>query len=140
MMRKVIGSVRKDFMALSSLLPLIAASRTTSTFGRIVVVPLVAAAFLNACATPTPPDTPAPAPVAAPAPAPAPLAVCDAVGAKFAVGQAYAPQVEAAARHRGSARTSRVIKPGQMVTADFDDTRLNFDVDKRGRITGVRCG
>jgi hypothetical protein len=34
----------------------------------------------------------------------------------------------------------RVIKPGDQVTMDFSEARLNIDVDAAGVITGMRCG
>ncbi|MEQ1608553.1 MAG: I78 family peptidase inhibitor [Hyphomonadaceae bacterium] len=39
-----------------------------------------------------------------------------------------------------SGASVRIIKPGDQVTMDFSATRLNFDVDASGTITGVRCG
>jgi len=34
----------------------------------------------------------------------------------------------------------RIIKPGDQVTMDFSEARLNIDVDAAGVITGLRCG
>jgi hypothetical protein len=34
----------------------------------------------------------------------------------------------------------RVIRPGQAVTMDFNPSRLNFDIDERGRIARIWCG
>jgi len=34
----------------------------------------------------------------------------------------------------------RVIRPGDMVTADFSQTRINITLDGAGRIVGVACG
>ncbi len=34
----------------------------------------------------------------------------------------------------------RIIKPGDQVTMDFSEARLNIDVDAAGNITGVRRG
>ena len=34
----------------------------------------------------------------------------------------------------------RLINPGEAVTMDYRDTRLNVEVDARGTITRVRCG
>jgi hypothetical protein len=102
-------------------------------------ISLAAAAAMAGCA--------AGAPAAAPAPAPAPVAAlappapqCSAEAAKFAVGQPHTAQLEIAARHRAGARTSRVLKPGQAVTMEFNGDRLNVDVDARNRVTSVRCG
>lgn len=104
----------------------------------------LAAGLLAACAAPAP----APAPVvdvpavvqSAPPPAPVPQPECSAAGARFAVGQALSPPLEAAARTRANAAVSRVLKPGQAVTMEFNAARLNLEVDARGRVTAVRCG
>lgn len=104
----------------------------------------LAIGFLTACAAPAP----APAPVVeapvvagpAPVPAPAPQPECSAAGARFAVGQTLSPPLEAAARARANATVSRVLKPGQAVTLEFNAARLNLEVDARSRVTSVRCG
>ncbi|RZL64254.1 MAG: peptidase inhibitor I78 [Variovorax sp.] len=101
---------------------------------------LATAGFLAGCAGLAPaPQSATAAPVAA-APAAAPPARCQAEGARFAVGQLVTPQLEAAARFRGTADSVRVIKPGQAVTMEINEGRLNLDVDARGRVTDVRCG
>ena len=35
---------------------------------------------------------------------------------------------------------TRVITPGMAVTEDYSTSRLNIDLDTRGRITGIWCG
>lgn len=35
---------------------------------------------------------------------------------------------------------TRFITPGMAVTEDYSPGRLNFDLDAKGRITGVWCG
>lgn len=104
----------------------------------------LAIGLLTACAAPAPPPAPVvDVPVAAkpaPLPAPVPQPECSAAGARFAVGQTVAPPLEAAARTRANATVSRVLKPGQAVTMEFNAARLNLEVDARGRVTAVRCG
>ena len=34
----------------------------------------------------------------------------------------------------------RLIRPGDMVTMDFDPTRINFRLDGRGHIIAIDCG
>lgn len=98
---------------------------------------LAATALIAACAAPAP----APAPSAAAAPVAPPRApLCNAEAAKFTVGQPFTQQLEAAARARAGALTSRMLKPHQVTTMEFNDGRLNIDVDARNRVTGVRCG
>jgi hypothetical protein len=38
------------------------------------------------------------------------------------------------------ASLSRVLKPHDMVTMEFNDARLNLVVDGHGKVTAVRCG
>ncbi|MEO7241377.1 MAG: I78 family peptidase inhibitor [Variovorax sp.] len=65
---------------------------------------------------------------------------CNADGASFAIGQPTSPQLESAAAYRAGALMARSLRPGEMVTKEFDGARLNLDVDARGRVTAVRCG
>ena len=99
---------------------------------------VASAILLVACAAPAP--APIPAAPAASAAAPEPVYQCNADGARFAVGQPLSPQLEAAARVRAGAGTVRALKPGEAVTMELNDGRLNLDVDARGRVTDVRCG
>lgn len=65
---------------------------------------------------------------------------CDAGPAQSAVGQSSTAKVVEAARVRSGARMARILRPGQMVTKEFDAQRLNLEVDANGRIVAVRCG
>jgi len=87
--------------------------------------PLAGLLMLAACTTPAmPPAT----------------GQCNAEGAQAFVGKiATASTVEAARKAAGAAIT-RTIKPGQMVTMDYREERLNVDVDAANVITGFRCG
>jgi hypothetical protein len=75
----------------------------------------------------------------APAPAPAPQA-CNAANAQFAIGQAPTASVIEEARRRSGAQMARVLRPGQVVTLEFNGSRLNLDVDASDRVVRVRCG
>ncbi|RYH03864.1 hypothetical protein EU805_00385 [Salipiger sp. IMCC34102] len=37
-------------------------------------------------------------------------------------------------------RPARVIRPNDMVTADYNEKRINFDVDTLGLVTDITCG
>ncbi|RYF07828.1 MAG: proteinase inhibitor I78 [Comamonadaceae bacterium] len=65
---------------------------------------------------------------------------CDAQGAKAVVGQNSTAKTVEDARVRSGAVMARVLRPGQMVTKEFDAQRLNLDVDANGRIIAARCG
>jgi hypothetical protein len=94
---------------------------------------VLASSLLAACAQPVPP---APAPQQPPARPGA----CRADEARFAIGQSISPALAEQARQRAGALRVRAIRPGQMVTMEFDDSRLNLDVDAGGKVTNVRCG
>ncbi|WP_083745644.1 I78 family peptidase inhibitor [Variovorax sp. KK3] len=72
--------------------------------------------------------------------APEPARACDADKAKFAVGQVVTSQLEATARTRAGASSVRTLRPDQVVTLDFNSSRLNLVVDARNQVTAVRCG
>jgi hypothetical protein len=73
--------------------------------------------------------------------APIPAATrCNAAPAQFAVGQIVNATLESDARSRAGARTSRVLKPDQVVTMEFNAERLSLSVDNAGRVTRVSCG
>ena len=74
------------------------------------------------------------------APASAPAAPCNAQAAQFAVGQNSTASVMESARVRSGAQMARILRPGQIITKEFDAQRLNLEVDGNGRIIAARCG
>ncbi len=98
---------------------------------------LVVAALMTGCASQGQP----PAPSGSPAPAePAPSGLCNAQPAQSAVGQNSTASVVELARVRSGAQMARVLRPGQIITKEFNAQRLNLEVDANGRIVAVRCG
>lgn len=93
---------------------------------RLVV--LLAAAVAGGCATP------ATSPVAA---APAP---CRAEAAQALVGQAATAANVELARQRAGAEVVRLLQPGQAVTMEYRDGRLNVVAGPDGRIARISCG
>lgn len=66
---------------------------------------------------------------------------CDAEAAKpQALGKVATPEVTERARKDAGARLIRVIRPGQMVTMDYLEDRLNIDLDESDVIVNLRCG
>jgi len=94
---------------------------------------LVLCVGLDACAQPLPP---------APVPRPPVIAPgqCNESAARFAVGQVADAKLAEEARIRASAQRVRMVRPGQMVTMEYDAGRLTLDIDAAGRVSGVRCG
>lgn len=74
-------------------------------------------------------------------PMPPQTASCNAEAAKpAAIGKVATAAVIEQARRDAGARTMRVLKPGQMVTMEYAEGRLNIDVDARNVIINLRCG
>ncbi|CAM3582973.1 I78 family peptidase inhibitor [Paracidovorax anthurii] len=65
---------------------------------------------------------------------------CNAQPAQALIGQNSTAKVVEDARVRAGAHMARVVRPGQLVTQEYDAQRLNLDIDPTGRITGARCG
>ncbi|HTH08584.1 I78 family peptidase inhibitor [Acidovorax sp.] len=112
-------------------------------FPRTLAAGLAGVAILAGCSGyGQPAASPGPAPsTTAPSPAaPAPIAECNAQPAQFAVGQNSTAAVMESARVRSGAHMARILRPGQMITKEFNAQRLNLEVDGSGRIVAVRCG
>ena len=99
-----------------------------------IILGSFAASLLVACTTPAPP------PATGTAPAGPSAGVCDAQGAQFAVGKTAGASVVEEARQRSGSYMARVLRPGQVVTMEFNAQRLNLDINAAGVVTRVRCG
>lgn len=91
-------------------------------------------ALLTGCAV-APPQVPE-----APPPPIIATGACDALGAQFAVGQAYNTPLGEQARALAGADRMRPLRPGDMATMEFDAARLTIDVDAGDKVAAVRCG
>ena len=103
------------------------ASMRTSPLWTALAATLLAAG----CSTPAPATGPTGAPRGD---------LCNAQAAQSFVGQNSTAKVVEAARVKSGALMARILRPGQMVTKEFDAQRLNLEVDANGRIVAVRCG
>lgn len=70
----------------------------------------------------------------------APSGVCNAEGARWAIGSAVNDDVVNRVLRDTGSRDARVLRPGQPATMDYREDRVNVDVNDRGAITGLRCG
>jgi hypothetical protein len=68
------------------------------------------------------------------------MAGCNADAAQSAVGKQATADVVEQARKVAGAQVARTLKPGQMVTMEFREGRLNLQVDDNNVVTEVRCG
>lgn len=66
--------------------------------------------------------------------------ICDAQLAQGMVGQSSTARVVEEARIQSGAHLARVLRPGQIMTKEYDVQRLNLEVDGSGRVIAVRCG
>ncbi len=64
---------------------------------------------------------------------------CGATRVKSFVAKLATPAAIARIKLRSGAAAMRVIKPGMAVTMDFSPTRLNVELDERGRVKALRC-
>jgi hypothetical protein len=70
----------------------------------------------------------------------APAGVCDAKPLAWTIGKAADADLLARAQAESGARTVRVLHPGQMITMEFSETRLNLRVDTAGKVLSYSCG
>ena len=66
--------------------------------------------------------------------------LCNAVKAEPLVGQAGSATVGAEALRLSGAGTLRWLRPGDIVTMEYREDRLNIELDANGRVKAVRCG
>jgi Peptidase inhibitor I78 family len=69
-----------------------------------------------------------------------PAGSCDDSQAQWAIGKTVGEADVEQARKDSTAKTARTLKPGQVVTMEFNADRLNLDLDDTGAVTAVRCG
>lgn len=65
---------------------------------------------------------------------------CDATAVQAQVGHLADEATIEVARDAAHAKTVRVIRPGQAVTMDFRDDRLNLYLDEQGKVSRASCG
>lgn len=87
---------------------------------------LMAPMALIACAT-----TPAPASTDG---------TCNAAKAQFAIGQPFTVELGARIQDASGARNMRAIRPGQAVTMDYRQDRVNVEIGADDKVVRVACG
>ena len=65
---------------------------------------------------------------------------CDADPLQSQIGQKATPSVMEDLRMRSGSTTARMLRPGQVVTMEYNNTRLNLIVDDKDVMTAIRCG
>ena len=96
---------------------------------------------LSACtAAPTPETTASPFPALPPPPMAEPAASCDQAKGGWAVGKPADEALVAKVISDTGAKYSRTLRPGMMVTMEFDGNRVNIRVDNNKIVLAVTCG
>lgn len=108
-----------------------------STSFKLSFAALLLSTGLGACTMTPVPEATATNPPAEP---PATPMSCNASKAQWAIGQLADEALLTKVLSDTGARQSRVLKPGMMVTAIFDGTRVNVRVDADRIVLGVTCG
>src|SRR3546814_8468771 len=88
---------------------------------------LSVAGLLASCATASPPI-------------PEATGNCDASKGQFAVNQSYTVELAASVQESTGSRAMRVTRPGQAVTMDFRQDRVNVKLEENDKIVRVTCG
>ena len=105
---------------------------------------LAAAVFsiaLSACTAAPTPESPASSyPALPPPPMAESAASCDASKGSWAVGKPADDALVAKVVADTGAKYSRMLRPGMMVTMEFDGKRVNIRVDNNKVVLAVTCG
>jgi hypothetical protein len=72
--------------------------------------------------------------------APPPSSTCNAANASFVIGQPATEANMEAARAAAGATIVRTLRPGQVVTMEYAEGRLNLRVNSANIVTEVTCG
>jgi hypothetical protein len=65
--------------------------------------------------------------------------VCNARTLDWTIGKEADEDLVRRAQLEATARIVRVLKPGQMVTMEYNDQRLNLHVDAANKVTSYSC-
>ena len=65
---------------------------------------------------------------------------CETAGLGNLIGRPATPGLVNRARQRSGASAARVLRPGQIVTMEYREGRLNVNVDGRNRVQRFICG
>ena len=108
--------------------------------GRTLAAAILAVGLTACTAAKTPETAVSPFPALPPPPMAEPAATCDQDKGSWAVGKPADEALLAKVLNDTGAKRTRVLKPGMMVTMEFDGTRVNIRVDNNNVVLSVACG
>lgn len=65
---------------------------------------------------------------------------CDAQPVQNLIGTKLTSSVENQIKQASSSTRTRVLKPGEVMTMEYDPQRINLILDQQGALTALRCG
>ena len=65
---------------------------------------------------------------------------CDAAKVQSFLGKPESAAIAEQARQQSGAKTVRWLRPGQIVTMEYLNGRLNVNVDEKNRVKSFTCG
>jgi len=104
------------------------------------LIPVFLVAGLTACATSGTQRASSDAPAGSAPPTGAPSATCDAQPVQDLIGKKFSDSVGNDAQSRSHSSQSRVLRPGQVMTMEYNPARLNIILDGGDAISALRCG
>ncbi|ARP87026.1 I78 family peptidase inhibitor [Bordetella genomosp. 9] len=66
--------------------------------------------------------------------------MCDAQPVQNLIGTRLTGSVENEIKQKSSSRKTRILKPGEVMTMEYDPERINLILDQQGALTALRCG
>ena len=106
----------------------------------VLALPLALPACAQTMTTPPRPQATTPPLTGQTEDAATPRNRCDAAPAKAAIGKKATRELLDQARVLAGARLLRVVGPDEMVTQEYNASRLTVLLDEKGVIAEVRCG
>lgn len=65
---------------------------------------------------------------------------CNASAVSHLIGEPANPATLDQARTQSGAETARIVRPGDMITQEYNDRRLTLSTDDKLKIQRIRCG
>ena len=65
---------------------------------------------------------------------------CDASGLQGSIGRKLDNSLASDLQQQSGSSTTRVLRPGEVVTMEYNPQRLNVLIDGKETITAIRCG